>query len=170
MSRRFATGLASVGAWLALTASAGAQAMADFTIDPDSGVYVVHCHSNFICIPSTCGAAPGTPMRESKSLSYAGCKNTLVPGTPPVVICTGVCTVCTSPSPPTIGACRPTANDTTCCISANFGTANCGTPTGVSCVFAATPPAGEPYPAPNSCYCTGAPGATTGGCIASNCI
>lgn len=143
-------------------------AMADLTLD-DENKYPVYCHKNFICLPSTCGGGAGTPMRDPSTLSYAGCKN-VVTGSPPVKSCAGTCTICSSPSPPAVGACRPTSDDGTCCISASFGTVNCGTPSGVGCVWATTPPAGEPYPAPNSCYCIGAPGTAPGGCTAANCI
>ncbi|MEX2217719.1 MAG: hypothetical protein WD749_03080 [Phycisphaerales bacterium] len=100
-------------------------------------------------------------MRSSATLGYAGC-------TPPgKVACTGVCTICTGTVVP-IGACRPAAD--TCTISANLGTVNCGTPTGLGCVWAATPPAGEPFATPDACYCTGLAGTpTVGSCTAADC-
>lgn len=107
----------------------------------------------------------GGVLREPSG-KYAGCKKVIgFSG------CIGECRMCTG-STSSVDLCVTGEYSDSCSfLGATPGqNVNCGTTTYMDdCVYAATPPAGEPFATPNSCYCGGTPRASTDPCIITPC-
>lgn len=85
--------------------------------------------------------------------------------------CTGSCTWCGGATTGTSSACIPSSASNNCVLDAVAnGSFKCGASMATPCFSATTPPAGEPYPTPDGCYCTIPTTTPTGSiCLMLNC-
>ncbi len=142
--------------------SLSAQVVVDPDDDPDGGGTV---WANYRCdYFTTCPA--GSVKLRTLTGNYRGCMRGAG------VTCTGGCIFCSGSINPAY-ICVYRVDDS--CITGTGPVVDCGVRVHVlnTCAFAAAPPAGEGFPTPNSCYCTGAGTGTittTDGCSFRNCV
>lgn len=156
VSRALASILALAIAIPALAQAPAAAEEVDPTLPP-----TIYSWPNFTCFQL--GACPAGAQKDpARPGDYLNC---IAAG----AACTGTCNWCAGSTTPG-SACKPPNGDT-CYLGNLFGTFTCGASAGTACTWAATPPAGEPYPTPSRCYCPAFVGTPTGkACTMMNCV